>query len=219
MYRQQTGKGQWIDLSQLEAPIHALIGEHVLEYTVNGTQTLPLGNRHRQYAPHGCYRCKGEDKWVALAVRSDKEWERLCEVIGHTELTWDTRFATSVDRLHNHDELDRVIEEWTILRAHDEAMHLLQQAGIAAGAVLNVAELSTDPHLQERAFFQHAKEDTERLFPGMPFRLSDGSGELRRPGPRLGEHNEYVLCELLGYAKEGIEPPTEEKIGTALDTE
>lgn len=219
IYRQRTGKGQWIDLSQLEAPTHGLIGEHLLEYAMNGTQTVPVGNRHARYAPQGCYRCKGDDKWVALAVRSDEEWERFCESIGRPELNQDVRFATRSDRAYNHDELDRLIEEWTILHTHDEAMHLLQAAGIAAGAVLNVVELSADPHLGERRFFQMAKDGSGRFFPGMPFRVSEGRGEIRRRGPHLGEHNEYVLCELLGRSKAELEPLTENKIGTAYDME
>lgn len=217
--RQRTGRGQWVDLSQLEAPIHGLIGEHLLEYAVNGTQTLPLGNRHARYAPHGCYRCQGDDKWVVIAVRSDEEWERFAEVLGRPELKQDARFAKRADRAQNHDELDRLIEAWTILHTPDEAMHLLQQAGIAAGAVLNVAELSRDPHLQARGFFQRVQDGSGRLFPGMPFQLSEGKGEVRRCGPQVGEHNEDVLCELLGRSKAELEPLTEDKIGTAYDME
>jgi crotonobetainyl-CoA:carnitine CoA-transferase CaiB-like acyl-CoA transferase len=134
-------------------------------------------------------------------------------------LKTDPRFATRAERACHHDELDRLIEAWTIVHTHDEAMHLLQRAGIAAGAVLNVAELSGDPHLGERAFFQRATDGSERRFPGLPFRLSQGRGEIRRPGPSLGEHNAYVLCELLGRSPGELEPLTEDKIGTVFDIE
>lgn len=219
LYRQRTGRGQWIDLSQLEASINALIGAHLLEYAMHGTPALPLGNRHVRHAPQGCYRCQGDDQWVAVAVRSEAEWERFCEVLGRPELKTDPRFATRSERACHHDELDRLIEAWTILHSHYEAMHLLQQAGIAVGAVLNVADLSGDPHLGERAFFQRAKEGSDRRFPGMPFRLSEGRGEIRRPGPSLGEHNAYVLRELLGRSQGELEPLTEDKIGTVFDIE
>lgn len=219
VHRQRTGEGQWIDLSQLEAVTHALIGEHLLEYVMNGTQTLPLGNRHRWFAPQGCYRCQGEDKWVVLTVRTEEEWRKLCELLGHPEWKADQRFATHATRRENHDALDRLIEEWTRQHTHYEVMHLLQGNGLAAGAVLNVAELSEDPHLNKRDFFMKSKDDTQGLFPGLPFRLSRGSGAIRWRGPDLGQHNEYVFTELLGLSKDAVRPINENDIGTAYDPE
>jgi crotonobetainyl-CoA:carnitine CoA-transferase CaiB-like acyl-CoA transferase len=219
MYRQQTGEGQYIDLSQLEAATTGLIGDHLLEYVMNGAQTLPLGNRHASYAPQGCYKCKGDDKWVVLVIRSDEEWEKFCEVLRLPELASDVRFATTSARVINQDELDHLIEGWTLLHTHYEVMHLLQQVGIAAGPVLNVEEIKENDHLKARGFFQMGQEGSDMLFPGMPFRLSEGMGEIRRPGPQLGEHNEYVLHELLGRSKEEIQPLTEDRIGTAFDIE
>ncbi|MDY7012194.1 MAG: CoA transferase, partial [Cyanobacteriota bacterium] len=92
IHRQRTGEGQWIDLSQREACTW-LMGEHLLEYTLNGTQTLPLGNRHPVYAPQGCYRCQGDDRWLVLTVRSEAEWETFCQVLEHPEWLSDDRFA------------------------------------------------------------------------------------------------------------------------------
>lgn len=217
--RQQTGKGQWVDLSQLETATGGLIGEHLLEFVMNGTQTLPLGNRHPFSAPQGCYPCQGDDKWVALSIGSDAEWKKFCEVMGRPELSEDERFATNAARMQNHDELDQLIEGWTNSRTHYQAMELLQAAGLAAGAVLNVAEISENPHLQERGFFKQAGYGSDRLFPGMPFIFSEYQGEVRRRGPHLGEHNHYVLCELLGRAAEEAAPIRDEEIGTAFDIE
>jgi len=219
VYRQQTGRGQRIDLSQLEAATTSLIGEHLLEYTLNGTQTLPLGNRHRQFAPHGCYQCKGEDKWIAIAIRSDEDWASFCKVIGRPELTSNSKFATSTSRLQNQLELDRVVEEWTVLHSHQDAMHLLQKARIPAGAVLNAAEVSEDRHLRARGFFRKAMDGSLSLFPGMPFLFREQNGDVRQRGPLLGEHNEYVICELLGRSIAEISPLTDDKIGTAFDVE
>jgi crotonobetainyl-CoA:carnitine CoA-transferase CaiB-like acyl-CoA transferase len=219
VYRQQTGQGQWIDLSQLETATSSLIGEHLLEYAMNGEQTLPLGNRHARYAPQGCYRCKGDDQWVVISIRSDEEWERFCTVIGHPELVNDASLTTSLDRAQYQDELDKLIEGWTLSHTHLEAMSLLQQVGIAAGAVINNAEISEDLHLRERGFLQKPGDGGEKLYPGLPFRLSEGGGEVQRRGPFLGEHNEYVLCQLLGRPKDEIESLTEDKIGTAFDIE
>jgi crotonobetainyl-CoA:carnitine CoA-transferase CaiB-like acyl-CoA transferase len=127
LHRQRTGEGQWIDLSQLEAATSGLIGEHLLEYSANGTQTLPIGNRHSYHAPQGCYRCKGTDKWVALVIRSNEEWERLCDVMNRSELKADLTLRSSIAPAQRHDQIDRVIEEWTLQRTHLSATHLLQQ--------------------------------------------------------------------------------------------
>jgi crotonobetainyl-CoA:carnitine CoA-transferase CaiB-like acyl-CoA transferase len=218
VYRQRTGKGQWIDLSQREAATTGLIGEHCLAYAMNGTQPLPRGNRHPSYAPQGCYACQGEDKWVALVIRSDKEWERLCELMGRADLQRDTRFATPSGRAQHHDAVDQAIESWTRRHTHREVMECLQRAGIAAGAVLNVEEISQDTHLEARGFFRHARDGSGR-FPGMPFGLGDGQGEIWRRGPYLGEHNQYVFCDLLGWPKEQVKKFTPDRIGTAFDME
>jgi crotonobetainyl-CoA:carnitine CoA-transferase CaiB-like acyl-CoA transferase len=218
IYRQQTGKGQWIDLSQLEAATSGLVGEHFLAYALNGAQALPVGNRHPYYAPQGCYPCQGEDKWVAIVIRADEEWERLCEVMGRRDLQSETRLATRAGRAQNHDELDKVIGSWTRRHTHREVMELLQQEGIAAGAILDVEEISTDPHLEARSFFRNARDGSGR-FPGMPFGLAETPGEVRRRGPHLGEHNDYVLCELLGWPRDQVETFAPDKIGTAFDIE
>ena len=219
LYRQQTGRGQHIDLSQMELPTHALIGEHLLEYAINNTHVQPMGNRHRRFAPQGCYRCRGEDKWVTLTVRSDREWERFCEALDRPEWKTDERFSSAVARRANHDELDRLIEEWTATRPHYEAMHILQSQRIPSGAVLDVADLAGDEHLRSRGYFTNNVDGSDKLFMGLPFRMSRGGGKIRWRGPDLGEHNSQVLRERLGRSEDEIEPVTEEKIGTAYDSD
>ncbi len=219
LYRQSTGEGQHIDLSQLEAATHSLIGEHLLEYTMKGKQTLPLGNRHRQYAPQGCYKCKGEDKWVVITVRSEGDWQRFCEAVAHPEWRRDPRFASRSVRSENHDALDRLIEEWTTARTHYESMQILQNHGIPSVAVLDVAELSKDPHLRKRGYIMESKDGTEKPFPGMPFKLSKGNGGIRWRGPDLGQHNKFIVCELLGRSKIDVPNIIEDEIGTAYDPE
>jgi crotonobetainyl-CoA:carnitine CoA-transferase CaiB-like acyl-CoA transferase len=218
---QQTGEGEWIDLSQMEAATHALIGEHFLEYATNGSYSPPRGNRHATHAPQGCYRCQGEDKWIAISIRSEQEWQSLCTVIGQPQLVDNPQFFTCVERMNNHSQLDQLIEEWSIQHTHIEAMHLLQKAGIAAGAVLNVAEIAQDPHLKERGYFQTLNSNGEINFPGFPFRLAKGSGVIDTAGPELGEHNRYVICELLGQPEEQVKPLMEDEVRTffAVDTE
>jgi len=218
-HRQRTGEGQHVDFSHLEAGTHALIGEHLLEYAMNGAQTLPLGNRHFACAPQGCYQCRGEDKWVTLTVRSEEEWQRFCDTLGHPEWKTDLRFATRSARMKNHDELDRLITEWTMRQTHYEAMQILQGHGIASGAVLNVKEISDDSHLQGRNYFLDKVSGSDKPFTGLPFKLSRGKGRIRWRGPDLGQHNECVLCKLLGRSRDEVKPLLEDEIGTAYDPE
>jgi crotonobetainyl-CoA:carnitine CoA-transferase CaiB-like acyl-CoA transferase len=219
LYRQVTGRGQHVDFSHMEASTHALIGEHLLEYAMNGSQTLPLGNRHGTFAPQGCYRCKGADEWVALTVRSDEEWQRFCEALGHRELHKDPRFASQEARRKNHDAIDRLIEAWTAGHGNMEAMEILQGFGVPAGAVLNVAQLSQDRHLAERGYFFQEVLGSDRPFMGTPFKLSQGSGKVLWRGPDLGAHNKSVLCGLLGFSPDEIKPIDQSEIGTAYDPE
>jgi len=219
IHRQRTGRGQWIDASQLEILAHTMVGEHMLEYVMNGTHTLPLGNRHARFAPQGCYRCQGEDKWVVLTIRSDEEWEALCEVVGQPSWKQDPRFGTVEDRRKNHDDLDRLIEGWTRSRGHEEVMRLLQARGIPAGAVLNTAELIKDPHLQARGYFKPATDGTNGLFPGLPGARPEWGSLVRRRGPDLGAHNESVVRGLLGRPKQDVPTINEDEIGTGFDPE
>jgi crotonobetainyl-CoA:carnitine CoA-transferase CaiB-like acyl-CoA transferase len=217
--RQRTGQGQFIDLSQVEAATVGVAGEHLLEYAMNGAQTLPVGNRNSRYAPQGCYQCSGHDKWVTLVVRTEREWQRLCEIIGQADLIGDPRFATPHARAQHHDELDSLIAQWTLAQSHVAAMHVLQQAGLCAGAVLTVAELVADPHLRERNYFQCLEGDSAQRFPGLPFKLSEVTPKITKRGPCLGEHNEYVQCELLGLSSADLKPLLDDEIGTAYDIE
>jgi crotonobetainyl-CoA:carnitine CoA-transferase CaiB-like acyl-CoA transferase len=219
MSRQRTGQGQYVDLSQMEAAIHGLMGEHLLEYIMNGTQTLPVGNRHRGYAPQGCYRCKGHDKWVVMTIRTDEEWKKLCDLMGRSQWASDVRYKTVDGRFERHDELDRGIEEWTIQHTHYEVMEMLQQRGLPAGAVLDVSELCQDQHLKEKEYFISTSHGAKGLFPGLPFRLSRGVGGMLRKGPDLGQDNEYVLCDILGRSRQDLKPLQDSEIGTAYDPE
>lgn len=217
--RRRTGRGQWVDLSQFEALSHVLIGEHLLERAISGKQTLPLGNRHPRFAPQGCYRCKGDDKWVALSIRSEDEWRAFCNAVGRPEWVTDVRFRSRTARRSNHDELDRLIEAWTTGHSHYEAMQRLQEGGIAAGAVLNAEELATDRHLRDRGYFSSAADGTEGLFPGIPGGRPEWGPVVRRRGPDLGEDNEPVVRDLLRRSREDVSAFTEQDLGTGYDPE
>ena len=204
-YRRKTGKGQYIDLSQLEA-MTCTMAEPILDYVMNKRIWPRQGNRHPAMAPHGCYRCKGADKWVTIAVAGDEQWRRFCEITGHEEWQHDERFADALSRWQNQDELDKLIGTWTGEHDPYEVMHLLQQAGIAAGPVLLPAEIYADPHLKARDFFvtMDREEVGTHAYPGVYAKLSKTPGRHRWPSPTLGEHNEYVLGSLLGMSEEEI---------------
>lgn len=204
-YRTRTGCGQFIDLSQVESLV-PLSAEAIMDYTMNQRIQKPEGNRHRFMAPHGVYRCRGEDRWVAIAVANDAEWQALCRVLGEPSWTQEKRFSTPLGRWQNQEELDKLLECWTVEQEHREAMQLLQAAGVAAGALLTSDEIFSDPHLQARGFFHKVShpEAGTHSYPGPSWKLSRTPSRIRFPAPCLGEHNRYVLQELLGLTAEEV---------------
>ncbi|TET38611.1 MAG: CoA transferase [Dehalococcoidia bacterium] len=212
-YRRLTGKGNYIDLSMREA-VTPLVGEFIMDYVTNGRVAMPMGNRHPSMAPHGCYRSRGEDSWLVIAISSDEEWRSFCHVMGDPPWTEDERFADTLSRWQNQEELDQLIEDWTSQYDHYELMNRLQQAGVKAGAVLDVAELMEDPHLRERGFFERLShpEAGTHLYPGLSWRMAVTPGRLRLPAPCFGEHNQYVFGELLGMSEEELLRMAEEGV-------
>ncbi|MBI3931027.1 MAG: CoA transferase, partial [Chloroflexi bacterium] len=204
-YRRRTGKGQYIDLSQHEAIVH-LMAPLTLDYVVNRRIADRMGNRSNDAAPHGVYRCRGEDRWCAIAVSSDEEWRGFGQAIGNPAWVKQSKFRTLPARKENEDELERLVEAWTINCSAEAVMTMLQAGGVAAGVVETGQDLMEhDPQLKHRRFFQEldhpeiGKHYSRRL----AFMLSKSPCELRR-GPLLGEHNEYALKEILGLTDEEI---------------
>ncbi len=212
-YRRRTGKGQHIDMAQYEAALHFL-SPALLDYRVNGRVLGREGNRSFRSAPHGAYRCQGEDRWLVISVSTDKEWQAFCRSISSPEWTRDARFASQLERLRHIEELDRLVESWTVQQEAEQAMEKLQQAGVSAGVVQNCLDLHQDPRLAAWDFFHYLehKEMGPSPYEGLQFRLSKTPGELRSAAPTLGQHNEYVFKEILGMKEEEIKKLTEEKV-------
>jgi crotonobetainyl-CoA:carnitine CoA-transferase CaiB-like acyl-CoA transferase len=206
-HRKRTGQGQFVDLSQFEA-ISSIVGPTLLNILVNNTSTAPLGNRSQEAlaAPHGVYRCAGTDRWCAITVFAEEEWQLFCRVLGTPVWTQEQRFATLTGRLEHRDALDHYIEEWTQQRAPEEVMALLQQAGIAAGIVASGEDLDRDPQLRARGYWAEVKtpEGATVVLDGTPIQLSATPGYVATPGPLLGEHTDSVLRRLLGYSDDSI---------------
>ena len=205
-HRARTGRGQEIDLSQQETSI-SLIPDHIMAYTMSGQSPQRRGNRSDRMAPHNNYRCKGEDSWVAIAVRSDDEWTRFCATMGRPELASDPRFRDLSTRLDNIEELDRIVSEWTRDKDASDIANTLQARSIPSAPVLKAAELLDNPQLKARGFFETLeREDTGPLpYAGPAWRLSDTPGKLGGPPPGLGQHSEEVLLDLLGILKSTVD--------------
>jgi len=204
-YRRRTGKGQYIDMSQYENSIH-FMAPLILDYTVNQRLANRMGNRCPYAAPHNVYRCRGIDRWCAIAVLTDKEWESFGKVIGSPNWISDPKFITLMARKENEVELDKLVEEWTVNKSAEEVMSMMQAVGVAAGVVETGEDLlEHDPQLKYRHSFWELDhpEIGKHHVPGPHFLLSKSSYEMRR-APLLGEQNNYVCKEILGLSDEEI---------------
>lgn len=204
-YRDRTGRGQHIDLSQLEA-MASHMGAAVLRATGSGQPGTPIGNAHPVMAPHGVYRCLGPDRWCAIAVRDDADWRRLCAVIERPDWADDERFGHAAGRRAAAAEIDAAITRWTMSLPAELVAERLQRAGVPAGAVHTGRDLvEADPQLRAREFYVrgvHPKAGAY-LHEGSPIRVG-AAAALRRTAPLLGADTEDVLGEIAGYPPETI---------------
>ena len=203
-HRDRTGEGQFIDISQCEG-VTSLIGEVLLGYQMTGQVPERQGNSHPYYAPHGVYRCWGVDRWLALEIHTDKDFNLLATIIGKPELARDARFSDMASRKKNEKDLDLIIEEWTRLRDRDWMANELCAAGLAAAPSRDGRDLFADRHLRARDAFvtiNHPEIGELELF-APPFRIN-GIDIPAVCAPLLGDHNAYVLGELLGLTDREI---------------
>jgi len=204
-HRSRTGEGQFIDISQCEA-VSSLLGEIFLGFEMDSQIPERMGNQHPVYAPHGVYRCWGVDRWVALEIHSDEEFARLAGAMNRPGLADDARFADMASRKENEVELNRIIDSWTRLRDRDWLVSEFCRAGLAAAPSRDWKDLYADRHLQERGAFVSVDhpEIGELELAGPPWKIS---GLEKRPvhAPLLGQHNRYVLQELLNLSDEAVE--------------
>jgi benzylsuccinate CoA-transferase BbsF subunit len=195
-----TGKGVSIDLAQIEGTAYTL-GTTYLDAAVNHHDPQPQGNRDPLAAPHGCYRCQGDDRWCVISVRTEDEWQSFCRVMGREDLIGDARFADRERRLQHREELDVLVQQWTGTRTAEEVMTALQSAGVPAGVVQTGADLLKDVQLRHRNYFAAFSDSligpfeiprSGILFKGMK------EEPLRLPN-RFGSDNDQILGEILGY--------------------
>ena len=209
-HRNRTGQGQMVDMSCTDAgAIHN--GPAILDYTVNGRLSRGPGRPHSNrnqfppMAPHGIYRCAGEDQWVAISARDDSDWMALCGAMGHPEWGRDPRFQTLDDRLQQQEALDQMMEGWTGSRNPREAMDILQEAGVPAAHVQHPKDrMDHDENTRHWDLFPevvHSEMGRVRV-EGVPIKLSKAPARYSRGAPLLGEDNEYVFREVVGLGKQ-----------------
>ncbi|WP_050616112.1 CaiB/BaiF CoA transferase family protein [Bacillus testis] len=202
-YRNRTGKGQFVEVPQVESCVN-LMGQPISDVSLNGRSWGRNGNRQPNYAPHGAYRSKGNNSWIAIAVSTEEEWTKFKEAIGNPDWASRDEFSTFQKRYAHQDELDSLIESWTSALEHYEAANLLQEAGISAGPVLHVNEMEKDPYLADLFQELDRKYVGKHAYPSWPLKVSGERLKHRFPAPTIGEHNEEVLKHLLGLSDEKI---------------
>lgn len=204
--RRLTGEGMKIDLSQVESTIN-FIGTAFVSLALTGEEPPQASNASATMAPHGIYRCAGDDEWCAMAIATDAEWQRLCEMMGRPELGQDAAYATLADRIANRDALDAEINKWSAGQDADALAQSVRAVGIPAARVANSRHLiERDEQLAARGYWQRVDhpELGRSLYASPPYTIDGERVELARP-PLLGEHTREVLGTLLGLDEAAID--------------
>jgi formyl-CoA transferase len=205
--RQVTGVGQQIEVAQQESVVN-LLRIHLRETYVSGKPAARQGNRSVAAAPSNIYRCSpgGPNDYVFIHCATVEMWKSLTRIIGRPELGADPRYEDRRDRVQFVEEIDAMIEDWTAKRPKHEVLSIIAGAGVPCGAVLDSAEVLSDPHLRQRGFITELEHPRRGAYPmpGNPVRLSDSPTDMVR-SPTLGEHNAEVYGKLLGYGDAEIE--------------
>ncbi|MBR1190268.1 CaiB/BaiF CoA-transferase family protein [Bradyrhizobium sp. AUGA SZCCT0160] len=201
-----TGKGQFIDLAQIECMM-PFAAPWIVAHSIDGKEPVRYGNRHPDFVPHGCFPCAGADSWIVIAVSSDAMWPGLAKLLGRADWATDAWLKRAAGRRAIEREIEAAITAWTSTRDPEAAMNALQAAGIASGVARLPIELLQDPQLHARGFIQ----EVDRAFigkhpqPSMPFREGAKPFPIRTAPPTLGEHNQEILGALLGLSDAEID--------------
>ena len=205
-HRSRTGEGQFVEVSMTEA-LTGMIPEAVMDYSLTGKEQPRTGNRNGRKAPHNVFRCLGEEKWVAVSVETDAQFRALAQATGNPGWANDARFATLAARLENQDALETLVQHWTAGQDVAEVVATLQATGVPAAPVSDSAEVLADPHLTERGFVAHVEHPVAGTRPvlSLPWAADGHRVDDLRPAPAFGQHNQWVLKELLQVPDEEYE--------------
>ena len=227
-HRRRTGRGQYIEVAQLESTI-PVVGPAIIDYTANGNVQTRQGNRQENAAPHGVFPCLSrpmtppfegaapafgmaappseEDRWIAIAVFTDAQWSALKGVMGSPAWAEEARFSILSARKANEDDLERLIGAWTSGQNAEDVMNRLQAEGVPAGVVHTAEDvLDHDVHLRARGYYVYLDhpETGRSAYDGPPFRMSKTEAGPNRPAPLLGEHTMYVARDIIGLSEDEI---------------
>ena len=198
LHRDLTGAGQFVDVSAVET-LSSMIGDSLLEQELTGKQLVPDGNRHPDMSPHNCYPCAGGD-WISIAVADDIQWRLLCDVLDAAALADDVRYATVAERLKHTDALDLDLAQFTTGRDAGQLAQRLRTAGVPASKSATSLDVISDELLWDREVYRFVSDHREGQRPivAAPWRMTAAPAQITRGAPELGEHNDYVLREVLG---------------------
>ena len=174
-----------------------------MDYVVNGQLPIRKGDCLAPGAPHGAFPCKGSERWIAIGVHTDEEWEVLCQVMGQPP--WVSKFATLRARKENEEELERLVGEWTLNYTPEELIDMLQAAGVPANPVESTRDLFDDSQIKHRGHFRQLEHSVmgSYVHDSRAFRLSK-TPDNQFAAPAIGEHNDYVLREILGLSDDEV---------------
>jgi crotonobetainyl-CoA:carnitine CoA-transferase CaiB-like acyl-CoA transferase len=201
-YRRRTGKGQYIDHSQIETGLNCMT-PLILDYQLNNREFKTKGNKSDHAAPHGIYRCQGDDRWVAIAVTNDEEWDAFVKAIGSPKWSQAKKYSTSTNRLQYGDELDNLVESWTMNYPPEAVEEILQSVGVGAGTVANAQDIDEDPQMNYYNFYreiEHPYVGRLRYYHPAPIKLSAVETAVGRP-VLVGEHTDYICTKILGMSQ------------------
>ena len=210
-YREKTGVGQYIDVSMQETMVAILEGA-VVRWTIGKELLTPIGSHNPHDAPMGAYRCKDGD--IIIATVGDEHWHRLCKAMGKLEWATDPKYRTKRQRWEKKYILAEEIEEWAGHYTVKELGEILDRERVANSPILNIQQVADDPHLNARGYFVEIEHPIigKAKIPGIPFQLSETPGEVERPSPLVGEHNELILGKYLGIGREEVKKLKEEGV-------
>lgn len=198
-HKRRTGEGRWIDGAQLEMGLQFL-GPELLDYQLNGHLATRVGNRDREFAPHGVYPCAGEDQWCAIAVETEAQWSGLRRALREPAWAQAEELQSRVGRFAAQDVLDEALGEWTRGQTPRAAMEALLAHGVPAGVVNRSSDLLEDPQYQHRGFYRKLEHAAMGLcsYAGHQFRIDRYDSGPRTAAPTLGQHTFEVLDGVLG---------------------
>jgi benzylsuccinate CoA-transferase BbsF subunit len=212
-YRNRTGKGQLVELPQLESVVNGL-GTAVADYLANGTVQMRSGNLSETASPHGAFRCADDatsvgsiDRWVAIACRDDTEFRAMCDAFASPATAADAPFATFALRKANEAVLEEAVGALVRERRAEDVMTLLQSRGVPCGVVQNAQDLlEKDEHMKERGYYRYIDhpETGRSAYDGPPMHLSLTPGVIHHGAPLFGEHTLDICERVLGLSMDEI---------------